>query len=73
MSKKVTLHATFHQLSASHCHQVGKGEGSTIGVAIGRAVDDVLGKPHVKGKRHQHIDFKVFVETPETEDVKPAR
>ena len=60
---KVSLHATCHQLPAAHYHQVSEGEGSSLSVAIGRAVDALLAKPHVKGKRHSQIDFKVYVES----------
>jgi len=49
MMKKVTVRAFLPQLAAAHAYQESQGTGSSLSVAIGRAVDELLAKPMVKG------------------------
>jgi len=60
--KTVHIHATFPELSAAHAEQSAKGEGSTLKVAITRAVANLLTKPHVKGRRIKAATLRVIVQ-----------
>ena len=59
--KSVTLTAFCPQLSAAHAWQESPGTGSTLAIAIGRAVDELLTLPHVKGKRIETLKLTVVV------------
>lgn len=50
------------QLPAGHAWQESGGTGSTLAVAIGRAIDELLSLPHVKGKRIETLKLTVVVE-----------
>lgn len=49
--KRVRVTASLPDLSAAHHHQEATGEGSSLKVAIGRAVDTILEGEHVKGRQ----------------------
>jgi hypothetical protein len=59
--KKVTVQAFLPQLPAAHAYQQSEGSGSSLSVAIGRAVDELLAKPQVKGRRLQAMKLTVAV------------
>jgi len=59
--KSVTLTAFCPQLPAAHAWQESDGSGSTLAVAIGRAIDQLLALPHVKGKRIESLKLTVQV------------
>lgn len=59
--KSVTLTAFCPQLPAAHAWQESEGTGSTLAIAIGRAVDELLTLPHVKGKRIESLKLTVLV------------
>ncbi len=59
--KSVTLTAFCAQLPAAHAWQESKGSGSTLAIAIGRAIDQLLTLPHVKGKRIETLKLTVVV------------
>lgn len=59
--KSVTLTAFCPQLPAAHAWQESSGTGSTLAVAIGRAVDQLLSLPQVKGKRFESLKLTVVV------------
>jgi len=60
--KHVTVSAEFVNMVPAHDRYVAKSaEGSTVTVAIGRAIDAVFKDPRVKGKRVTYpIKFTVF-------------
>lgn len=62
MSKHVTVTAEFVNMVPAHDRYVAKSaEGSTVTVAIGRAVDKIFKDSRVKGKRVTFpIKFTVF-------------
>jgi hypothetical protein len=60
-TKKVTIQAFMPDLVSAHAHQDAEGCGSSLAVAIGRAVDELLAKPHVKGRRLQALKLTVAV------------
>lgn len=49
------------ELPAGHAWQESGGTGSTLAIAIGRAVDELLTLPHVKGKRIETLKLTVVV------------
>lgn len=59
--KSVTVTAFCAQLPAAHAWQESTGAGSTLAIAIGRAVDELLSLPHVKGKRIETLKLTVVV------------
>jgi hypothetical protein len=59
--KSVTVTAFCPQLPAAHVWQESGGSGSTLAIAIGRAVDELLSLPHVKGKRIESLKLTVQV------------
>jgi hypothetical protein len=59
--KSVTVSAFCPQLPAAHAWQESTGAGSTLAITIGRAVDELLGLPHVKGKRIESLKLTVQV------------
>jgi hypothetical protein len=59
--KSVTLTAFCPQLPAAHAWQESEGSGSTLAIAVGRAVDQLLSLPHVKGKRIGSLKLTVMV------------
>lgn len=59
--KSVTLTAFCPQLPAAHAWQESGGTGSTLAIAIGRAIDELLSLPHVKGKRIESLKLTVLV------------
>ncbi len=59
--KKVTVQAYLPQLAAAHAYQEAQGSGSSLAVAIGRAVDALLSKPVVRGKRLKALKLTVAV------------
>ena len=60
--KHVTVSAEFVNMVPAHDRYVAKSaEGSTVSVAIGRAIDKVFKDPRIKGKRITYpIKFTVF-------------
>jgi hypothetical protein len=58
MPKRVRVTASLPDLSASHHHQEATGEGSSLKVAIGRAVDAIFEKEHVKGRHLRGGTFR---------------
>jgi hypothetical protein len=61
MSKTIALTAFCPQLPAAHAWQESAGTGSTLSVAIGRAIDRMMKSEHVKGKRITGMKFSVQV------------
>ena len=59
--KSVTLTAFCPKLPAAHAWQESGGTGSTFAIAIGRAIDELLSLPHVKGKRIESLKPTVQV------------
>ena len=59
--KSVTLTTFCPQLPAGHAWQESGGTGSTLAVAIGRAIDELLSLPHVNGKRIETLKLTVVV------------
>jgi hypothetical protein len=59
--KRVRVQGFFPQVSSAHADQQSEGSGSTLSVAIGRAVDALLALPVVRGKRHQVLKLTVMV------------
>jgi hypothetical protein len=59
--KKVTVQAYIPQLPAGHAFQDVRGSGGSLGVAIKRAVDDLLKLPQVKGRRLSSMKLTVAV------------
>jgi hypothetical protein len=58
MSKRVRVTASLPDLSAAHHHQEATGEGSSLKVAIGRAVDAIFEGEHVKGRQLKGGTFR---------------
>jgi hypothetical protein len=65
--KSYRVTATFPELPAAHAIQEARGEGSSLSVAIKRALDAILRDRHVKGHRISTIKISVTVEQPEKE------
>ncbi|MEK6285643.1 MAG: hypothetical protein AABO57_07875 [Acidobacteriota bacterium] len=61
--------ATFPELPAAHAVQEARGEGSSLSVAIKRALDAILREPHVKGRRI--LTVKLFVRAEQRDDELP--
>ena len=59
--KKVRIEAFLPQLPAAHAYQDSEGSGSKLSVAISRAVDELLAKPAVKGRRLHTLKLTVAV------------
>ena len=59
--KRVRVQGFFPQVSSAHADQQSEGSGSTLSVAIGRAVDALLALHVVRGKRHQVLKLTVMV------------
>ncbi len=59
--KRVTISAFIPDLPAGHAYQESEGQGSTLAVAIGRAVDTLLALPKVKGRRLHSLRLTVGV------------
>jgi hypothetical protein len=59
--------APFPELPAAHAVQEARGEGSSLSVGIKRALDAILGEPHVKGRRISTVKLYVRVQTSEKE------
>jgi hypothetical protein len=59
--KRVSISAYIPQLSSVHAYQTSSGEGSTLNVAIGRAVDALLKADHVKGHRVSSMKLTISV------------
>jgi hypothetical protein len=60
--KSFRVIATFPELPAAHAVQEARGEGSSPSVAIKRALDAILGEPHVKGRHISTVKLFVRVE-----------
>ena len=60
--KSYRVTATFPELPAAHAVQEARGEGSSLSVAIKRALDAILQEPHVKGRRISTVKLFVRVE-----------
>lgn len=61
-NKRVRVTASLPDLSASHHYQEATGEGSSLKVAIGRAVDAILEGEHVKGRQLKGGTFRWSLE-----------
>jgi hypothetical protein len=59
--KKVVLTAFLPQLPAGHAYQETEGSGSSLAVAISRAVHELLARPHVKGRRLDSMKLAIVV------------
>jgi hypothetical protein len=59
--KKVTIQAFLPQLPAAHAYQESRGSGGSLAVAIKRAVDELMEKEIVKGRRLQALKLTVAV------------
>ena len=57
--KSYRVTATFPELPAAHAVQEARGEGSSLPVALKRALDVILSERHVKGRRISTV--KLFV------------
>lgn len=68
--KHVTVSAEFVNMVPAHDRYVAKSaEGSTVSVAIGRAIDKIFKDERVKGKRTTYpIKFTVFDANQKVED-----
>ena len=63
--KSYRVTATFPELPAAHAVQEARGEGSSLSVAIKRALDSILRDPHVKGRRIVTVKLFVRLERPD--------
>jgi hypothetical protein len=59
--KRVTVSAFLPELPAGHAYQECHGSGSSLSVAIGRSVDELLKLPLVKGRRLTSLKLTVAV------------
>jgi hypothetical protein len=59
--KKVNISAFIPELASAHAYQDVRGSGGSLGVAIKRAVDDLLKLPQVKGRRLSSMKLTVAV------------
>jgi hypothetical protein len=59
--KKVMVQAFLPQLPAAHAYQESRGSGGSLAVAIKRAVDELLGKEIVKGRRLTSMKLTIAV------------
>lgn len=59
--KKVKVEAFLPELAAGHAFQESRGDGTSLAVAIKRAVDELLKLPHVKGRRLTSLKLTVAV------------
>jgi hypothetical protein len=64
MPKRVVISAFFPDVVSGHAWQEGRGEGSSLAVAIKRAVDYVLSQPQIKGRQLHSVKMTVAVEQP---------
>lgn len=60
--KTVTVSAFLPDLPSGHAYQESRGSGSTLNVAIGRAVDELLKLDKVKGRRLKALKLTVVVD-----------
>jgi hypothetical protein len=60
-TKKVKVEAFIPELAAGHAFQESRGDGSNLAVAVGRAVDQLLKLPHVKGRRLSSLKLTIAV------------
>ena len=65
--KSCRVTATFPELPAAHAAQEARGEGSSLSVAIKRALDAILRERDVKGRRISTVKILVRLERPESE------
>ena len=65
--KSYRVTATFPELPAAHAVQHARGVGSNLSVGIKRALDAILGGPHVKGRRITTVKLFVRIEISENE------
>jgi hypothetical protein len=61
MSKTRKVKAVLVEPSEPNFYESGDGAGSTVAVSIGRAVDELMAKPYVKGKRPRQMTLLVTV------------
>jgi hypothetical protein len=59
--KMVVVEAFLPELPSGHAHQESRGTGSSLAVALGRAVDELVKLPHVKGRRLTSLKLTVAV------------
>jgi hypothetical protein len=59
--KKVVVRAFLPQLPSAHVDQESRGSGSSLAVAIKRAVDNLFEKPMVKGRRIHSMKLTIAV------------
>lgn len=57
--KSYRVTATFPELPAAHAVQEARGAGSSLSIALKRALAAILREPHVKGRRISTV--KLFV------------
>ena len=62
MAKRVLVSACFTGLPAAHAWQQAAGEGSTLAIAIKRAVDALLRLPHLRGRRLREVRLSIAVQ-----------
>lgn len=60
--KSYRVTATFLELPAAHAVQEARGEGSSLSVAVKRALDAILRDRHVKGHRISTVKLYVKLE-----------
>jgi len=60
-TKKVTIQAFMPDLASAHAYQESRGSGGNLAVAVKRAVDELLKKEIVKGKRLRSLKLVVAV------------
>ena len=65
--KSYRVTATFPELPAAHAVQEARGEGSSLSVAVKRALDSILRERHVRGRRISTVKLFVKVEQSETD------
>ena len=57
--KKYAIEAEFPELRTGHCRQSAMGEGTTIDVAVGRALAEIVAREGVKRKHITEVIIKV--------------
>jgi hypothetical protein len=62
MRKSVLVSACFSNLPAAHAWQHATGQGSTLAIAIKRAVDSLFRLPHVRGRRVREVRLSIAVQ-----------
>ena len=60
--KSYRITATFPELPAAHAVREARGNGSSVSVAVKRALDTILRDPHIKGRRISTVKLFVRVE-----------